>query len=166
MKVILLVSPLENEYWNKDWSFRQTDSWNCSFVCKCWILFTSTLQQQQKFTSKMYFKYCNDINIFQALDLKPNQVDWVMRHMGHSLDVHKIHYRATSDIIERTKVAKILLLQDEGRLEEFCNKSLDDIQLSGTHFFNIRNRHISMWAGVHWWDGVIHFFVIHAWILK
>ena len=73
--------------------------------------------------------------LLQALDLRPHQIDWVMRHRGNSLDVHKIYYRSTSDIIERTQVAKKLLLQDKGRLDEFANLSLKDIQLSGKDSF-------------------------------
>ena len=73
--------------------------------------------------------------LLQALVLKIHQIDWVMRRMGYSLDVHKIYYRSTSDIIERTQVAKILLLQDTGRLDKFANQSLEDIQLSGRDYF-------------------------------
>ena len=40
-------------------------------------------------------------------------------------------YRATSDLLERTQIAKILLLQDQNRVGEFRNKSLEDIQLEG-----------------------------------
>ena len=56
--------------------------------------------------------------------------------MGHSIDVHKIYYRATSDQIERMQVAKILLLQDSNRVHEFANKKLEDIQLQGKCLFN------------------------------
>lgn len=86
------------------------------------------LSYPQRVTATTLRKYMATIT--QALDLKPHQIEWVMRHMGHSLDVHKIYYRSTSDIIERTQVAKILLLQDTGRLDEFANQSLEDIQLS------------------------------------
>lgn len=86
------------------------------------------LSYPQRVTATTLRKYMATIT--QALDLKPHHIEWVMRHMGHSLDVHKIYYRSTSDIIERTQVAKILLLQDTGRLDEFANQSLEDIQLS------------------------------------
>ena len=51
-------------------------------------------------------------------------------HYGHTLDVHKIHYRQTNSVIERIEVAKLLLLQDHGRVAEFCNKNVSDIQLT------------------------------------
>ena len=59
-----------------------------------------------------------------------NQLVWVLNHFGHTLDVHKIHYRQTSSVIERVEIAKILLLQDYGRVQDFHNKKLSDIQLT------------------------------------
>lgn len=55
--------------------------------------------------------------------------------MGHTLDVHNIHYRCTADAIERVEIAKILLLQDNAAVGQFANKTLDDIQINGK--FNI-----------------------------
>ena len=69
--------------------------------------------------------------IFQVLDLPPNQLQWVLNHLGHTLDVHKIHYRCTSGAIERTQIAKILLMQDFGAIGKFANKKLSDIEMGG-----------------------------------
>lgn len=77
---------------------------------------------------------------FQVLDLKPNQMQWVLDHLGHTLDVHKIHYRFTSNELERTQVAKILLLQDYGKVGSFVNKSLEDIQMDGKFNFCFSRR--------------------------
>ena len=57
-------------------------------------------------------------------------MEWVTRHLGHTLNVHKISYRMTSEDIERSQVAKILLLQDHGA-ENFANKALKDISMEG-----------------------------------
>ena len=65
------------------------------------------------------------------LDLNDNQLKWVTNHLGHSLDVHNVHYRCTSDELERTRIAKILLLQDHSKVTEFANKKLEDIQFDG-----------------------------------
>ena len=106
-----------------------------------------------------YYRFCIFSKqltfVFQVLDLKPHQMDWVLRHMGHSLDVHKIYYRATSDVIERTQIAKILLLQDADRFSEFSNSSLDDIQLSGipikfnSLIHNDRKELFNQWKAIH-----------------
>ena len=65
-----------------------------------------------------------------------HKLQWFTNHMGHSIDVHKIYYRATSDQIKRIQVATICLLQDSNRVHEFANKKLEDIQLHGNSLFN------------------------------
>ena len=47
------------------------------------------------------------------------------------MDVHEAHYQQTEDLIERVEMSKVLLIQDLGRVGEFQNKSLKDIQLTG-----------------------------------
>ena len=69
--------------------------------------------------------------MFKVLDLKPNQMTWVTNHFGHTIDVHEQHYQQTEDLIERTNIAKLLLIQDLGRVAHFKDKSLRDIQLDG-----------------------------------
>jgi hypothetical protein len=60
-----------------------------------------------------------------------NELDWVIDHLGHTLDVHREHYRSRSDILERIEVAKILLIQDRGLTHSYVGKSLRDIQIPG-----------------------------------
>ncbi len=75
---------------------------------------------------------------FQTLDLSDAQLDWVTNHLGHTMDVHKINYRLTSSDIERTQVAKMLLLQDHAQVGKFRDKTLAEIDLKGkyAHMFN------------------------------
>jgi hypothetical protein len=56
-------------------------------------------------------------------------MQWVTNHMGHTLDVHKIHYRMTAEVLQLTQIAKVLLIQDQGKVGQFANKRLEDIQL-------------------------------------
>ncbi|ESP02040.1 hypothetical protein LOTGIDRAFT_157180 [Lottia gigantea] len=67
----------------------------------------------------------------KVLDLKKNEMEWVLNHLGHSMEVHKIHYRHTSDVIERAKVAKLLLMQDNDKIGAFQHMSLNEIQMEG-----------------------------------
>lgn len=57
--------------------------------------------------------------------------DWVMDHLGHTMNVHRIHYRQTSDVLERVDIAKILLIQDLGFVSNCRGKRLQDIQIEG-----------------------------------
>jgi hypothetical protein len=70
-------------------------------------------------------------SLFQALDLTTSQLEWVTNHLGHSLDIHKIHYRQTHSLIERTQVAKLLLLQDSNKIHKYTNMSLEEIPIEG-----------------------------------
>ena len=60
-----------------------------------------------------------------------SQLDWVCDHLGHTMDVHRTHYRARSDILERIEVAKILLMQDNGLTSKYVGKRIEDIQIGG-----------------------------------
>ena len=55
----------------------------------------------------------------------------VTNHLGHAMKVHVIHYRQTMADIERSQVAKLLLIQDYGIAGQFCNKSLSEIKFEG-----------------------------------
>ena len=52
-------------------------------------------------------------------------------HFGHTVDVHRNFYKARSDVLERTEIAKILLMQDFGQVKNFVGKKLKDIQFTG-----------------------------------
>ena len=65
------------------------------------------------------------------MNLNRSELDWVCDHLGHTVDVHRTHYRARSDVIERIEVAKLLLIQDRGIVNQFVGKTLKDIQFSG-----------------------------------
>jgi hypothetical protein len=49
------------------------------------------LKNPEAITSTNLRKYMATIT--QVLDLKEHQLQWVLNHMGHTLDVHKLHYR-------------------------------------------------------------------------
>ena len=68
------------------------------------------------------------------LNLDKYQVDWVCRHLGHTKNVHKMHYRQMSGLIERTQLTKLFLLQDLNLTSQFKGKSLEEIDLKGIRF--------------------------------
>ena len=51
----------------------------------------ANLSEPTRITSTSLRKYMATVT--QVLDLKDNQMQWVLNHMGHTMDVHKIHYR-------------------------------------------------------------------------
>lgn len=74
-------------------------------------------------------------HLFQLLNLNDSELDWVVRHLGHSKLTHFQNYRLSSSTIERTKVAKLLVLLEQGMLEEAQGSNLSDNQLDGNLTF-------------------------------
>jgi len=48
--------------------------------------------------------------------MEGDELKMLADHMGHDLQIHTTHYRLQTDILERTKVAK-LLMRVEQRVE-------------------------------------------------
>ena len=51
----------------------------------------------------------------------------ILNHMGHTWEVHRTYYRHYDSIGERLDVAKLLMLQDQNRLNEYRQKGLTNI---------------------------------------
>ena len=77
--------------------------------------------------------------VSQILDLQDNEVEWLARHMGHDVNIHKEYYRLQDQTLELAKVSKLLLAFDEGNAGNFAGKKLDDITREGSadnlHFY-------------------------------
>ena len=48
--------------------------------------------------------------------------------LGHNIDVHREFYRLPEDTLQLAKCGKMLLLMDQGRLNESAGKSLTEIK--------------------------------------
>ena len=72
---------------------------------------------------------------FKVMGLDDQQLKWLQRHMGHTERVHLQHYRATSGLIERIDIAKLMLLQEKiwlGDLLDFDWK-ISVLKVTTTH---------------------------------
>jgi hypothetical protein len=56
-------------------------------------------------------------------------LEWLARHLGHSIKVHKEFYRLQSNVAEVVKVGKLLLANEKG-LSQYSGQTLDEITLS------------------------------------
>ncbi|XP_038063141.1 uncharacterized protein LOC119733845 [Patiria miniata] len=70
----------------------------------------------------------------QVMDLTPNQMDWVCKHLGHSKTVHLNHNRVMSSFLERVEIGKLLLMQDLNVQSNFVGKTLIDVDFSSIVF--------------------------------
>lgn len=85
------------------------------------------LKKPEKIISVNLRKYT--ATIAQVFDISPQQQQWLTNHLGHTLDIHKIHYRQTSGIIERVDISKLMLLTEYGLTGKYAGKKLTDITL-------------------------------------
>lgn len=63
--------------------------------------------------------------------MSDGQMKWLYNHLGHTEDIHLLHYRSRSDVIERLEIAKLCILQDRNAVKQFVGKDLNEIQLEG-----------------------------------
>lgn len=70
-----------------------------------------------------------------VMGLEDYQLQWLVNHMGHTEKVHLQNYRATSRLIERLDIAKIMLIQEKNAHGKFAGVRLNDIQFDGNFIF-------------------------------
>lgn len=63
--------------------------------------------------------------------MKDHEREWLAEHLGHTLDMHKSHYRLQEPLVEMTQLTKLLMAVEEGRASEFVGKSLATIRIPG-----------------------------------
>jgi len=86
------------------------------------------LEKPEAVTSTRLRKYVATVS--QILDLQENELDWLARHLGHDIRVHREYYRLHDSTIELAKVGKLLYTVDEGKTSQWAGKSLDEIDLN------------------------------------
>ena len=77
------------------------------------------------------------VTLSQLLNLEERELEMLAGFLGHDTDVHREFYRLPEDTLQLAKFGKMLLLMDQGRLNEFARKSLNEINinLDGKYFF-------------------------------
>lgn len=74
--------------------------------------------------------------VCQIFNLQENEYDWLARHLGHDVRVHREFYRLQENAVELTKVSRLLLAVDQGEAHKFAGKELKDINLTGMHIYS------------------------------
>ena len=59
--------------------------------------------------------------------MAPSELRMIADHMGRSVNIHTDVYRLQSSVLERRKVARILLAAENGTLNRFQGRSLASI---------------------------------------
>lgn len=108
-------------------SLQHMRAWDClrNLATEC----DPPLTNLANITSTKLKKYIATIS--QVLSLKETEVDWLARHLGHDIRVHRDFYRLHESTIEIAKVSKLLLTVDQGETRKFAGKTLAEINLNG-----------------------------------
>lgn len=87
------------------------------------------LQKPEAITSTKLRKYVATVS--QLFNLQENECDWLARHLGHNIKVHREFYRLQESAVELTKVSHLLLAVDAGVAGKYAGKTIDEIDISG-----------------------------------
>ena len=72
--------------------------------------------------------------------MKPHEVEWLSKHLGHTAITHGIHYKSMSGYIERVNLGKLMLIQDANCSAQFKGKDLADVDVKGEHIQMAQNK--------------------------
>ena len=67
----------------------------------------------------------------QILDMKHNELKMLADHIGHNLHIHSDIDKMQSSIIEKAKVARILIAAENGSIANFTGMGLEAIDIDG-----------------------------------
>ncbi|CAG9773291.1 unnamed protein product [Ceutorhynchus assimilis] len=87
----------------------------------------ANLESPDTITSTKSRKYV--ATVCQVLNPKENECDWLARHLGHDIRVHREFYRLHENTVELTKVSRLLLAVDQSKAHTFAGESLKDIEV-------------------------------------
>lgn len=57
--------------------------------------------------------------MFQILDMKDSELKMLADHMGHNVNIHTEVYRMQSSLLERSKVASVLIAVEKRKCKSF-----------------------------------------------
>ena len=65
--------------------------------------------------------------------MNDSELKMIADHMGHSVNIHTDVYRLQCSLIEKTKVAKILIAMENGAISQYQGKNLEAIRVEGSY---------------------------------
>lgn len=82
----------------------------------------ASLKKPKEITSTKLRKYVATVS--QAAALTEVDVDWLARHLGHDVRLHREFYQLHESTTELAKVSKLLMAVDSGNIRGVVGKSL------------------------------------------
>ena len=104
----------------------------CQTHLKSWDVLRHFCQEFQtnRITSTGLRKYL--ATTAQVMDLSDQEIGWLSKHLGHTVAVHRRHYRQHTGTIEVGKITKILHSSQQGTLHTQRGKNFDTMDVPFT----------------------------------
>ena len=104
----------------------------CQTHLKSWDVLRRFCQEFQtnRITSTGLRKYLG--TTAQVMDLSDQEIGWLSKHLGHTVAVHRRHYRHHTGTIEVGKITKILHSSQQGTLHHQRGKNFDTMAVPYT----------------------------------
>ena len=67
--------------------------------------------------------------VTQIVCLDKEELEWVADHLGHNIEIHREFYRLQENVLEMSKVSKLLMTIESGSVHKVAGKRLSDISL-------------------------------------
>ncbi|KAG5865126.1 hypothetical protein JTB14_030199 [Gonioctena quinquepunctata] len=87
------------------------------------------LQMPENINDTKLRKYIASVS--QVLNMTENETDWLVRHLGHDIRIHREFYRLHESSVELTKISRLLMAFDNGEATKFHGRKLNEIELTG-----------------------------------
>ena len=65
------------------------------------------------------------------MNLTPGEQEWLSNHLGHEIHIDKDVYRSNDAILEVSKISRLLMVADSGKMAQYAGKPLSDIAVEG-----------------------------------
>ena len=79
--------------------------------------------------------------VSQIAHLNEGELEWLARHLGHDVSIHREYYRLQESTLELSKVSRLLMAVDAGNSSRWVGKKLSDIDIDGM-FSSLDNRFV------------------------
>ncbi|XP_074035237.1 uncharacterized protein [Leptinotarsa decemlineata] len=86
------------------------------------------LQMPENINGTKLRKYIATVS--QIMNMTENETDWLARHLGHDIHIHREFYRLHESAVELTKISRLLMVIDNGEAHKFHGKKLNEIELT------------------------------------
>ncbi|ROI26833.1 hypothetical protein DPX16_23851 [Anabarilius grahami] len=68
----------------------------------------------------------------RVLNMNDTEMDQLADFLGHDIRIHRKYYRLPEGTLQLAKITKVLMAMEQGRLNEFRGKGLDQININPT----------------------------------